>query len=240
MEGGGLGPKTDVTINVSGTVTLPLHLQALETLEDPVLQAEIMKEAARIAISEKLSGFDKMHITAAQRRGNPSCEATLEFADLCCAIANLQHAYEHAMGYFLKIQEIIDKKRTQLQEERLKKSEEEEEEEEEAGPEDVLADIHQLIRDALDGPGEAPFASVIRESAHKNTTVAAGSMADCDDGDGAADYYDDMHNPEAEGYAPLLDHTDTGLKEEVEEEEEESTIKTEKKGGSERQRDGSR
>ncbi|RNF15464.1 uncharacterized protein Tco025E_05505 [Trypanosoma conorhini] len=211
MEGHGLGPTTDVTVNVSGTVTLPLHLQALESLEDPVLQTEIMQEAARLAIAEKLGSFEKMHVTAVHKYGNPICEARLDFAELCCAIANLQHAYEHAMTHLVQIQQMIDKGPTQTEEEKLSG-----EEEEAAGTEKVFAAIRQVLRHAMEEPGEAPFASVIRASARSNAAAGAGDLAD-DADDAEVGFYDGVHDPEAEGYAPLLEHHDTAPVEEEEE-----------------------
>ncbi|RNF02460.1 hypothetical protein TraAM80_06366 [Trypanosoma rangeli] len=208
MEGRGLGPTTDVTVNVSGTVTLPLHLQALESLEDPVLQTEIMQEAARLAIAEKLGSFDNMHVTAVHKCGNPICEARLDFAELCCAIANVQHAYEHTMAHLLQIQQIVEKRGKQTEEEKMSK-------EEEAGTENVLADIRQVLRRALEGPGEAPFASAIRASTRTNTAAENEARSDDDNDDGAG-FYSGVCDPEADGYVPLLDHHDTASEEEVE------------------------
>lgn len=217
MSGRGLGPATDVTVSVSATVTLPLHLKALETLEDAALEDDILKEAVRLAVAEKLGGFENMRVDVSHKHGKPSFEAKLEFADLCSAIVNAQHIYEHAMTQLLVIQEMIQAERTG-QEQKAGKLEE--------NCANVLASIDDVVQQALKGPGEAPFAAAIRECAQASSTTAGVGSDDWktsggknDDGGTATSSDDRSYDPLAEGYEPLLDHVDSESENREEEED---------------------
>ncbi|KEG07567.1 hypothetical protein DQ04_09411010 [Trypanosoma grayi] len=209
MTSHGIGPTTDVTVNVTGTFTLPLHLQALESLEDPVLQEEIMKEATRLALAERLGGFDKIDITTKHRYGKPVCEARLDLADLYCGIANVQHAYEHAMTHILQLQEVVGTAAQKTGEEAPVAS-------------SVLAEVAALLQRAAEHPGEAPLVAAIRAAACADKQSSAHAASGEDDGDSTAVSSDGYRDPTADGYAPLLDCNDAEVDEMDGEEEEEN------------------
>ncbi|ORC89525.1 uncharacterized protein TM35_000123000 [Trypanosoma theileri] len=211
VEGNALGPTTDVTVHVAGTFTLPLHQQALETLEDPLLQSEIMQEAVRLAIAEKLGGFDNVNITTTHKGGKPIFEAHLQLADLCSAIANVQYAYKHAMTQMLRMQEMITETLQHDQEDEDKKKDEVKEEKGEGSEEiskvmseknsEVLSKLVKMLEDTLEGPGESSLSAAIRTRMHSNNDDDNdNSMGNLDE-----DNCEEYRDPEDEGYIPLLD-----------------------------------
>ncbi|KAH9597583.1 hypothetical protein LSM04_004018 [Trypanosoma melophagium] len=194
-RGHGLGPTTDVTVRVTGSFILPLHLQALETLEDPILQSEIMQEAVRIAIAEKLAGFHNLNITTTHKGGKPVCEATLQLADLCSAIADVQCAYRHAVAQMVQMQEMIT---VALQQEKDTKKEEGKGSEKAC---EMLAKLAKKLEETLDGPGESSLSEAIRTRMQNNNDDDDNSNDDLAEGS-----YDEYRDPEDEGYMPLMDN----------------------------------
>ncbi|KAL7700876.1 hypothetical protein NQL31_003823 [Lotmaria passim] len=62
-------PQTSVHVEVKGSLDIPLNLGLLSDLGDPLMEQEIIKEAVRIAVSEKLGYFDGMDVRLSSSGG---------------------------------------------------------------------------------------------------------------------------------------------------------------------------
>ncbi|EAN77524.1 uncharacterized protein TEOVI_000407400 [Trypanosoma equiperdum] len=193
-----LGPTTRVTVNVTGTVTVPLHLNALESLDDAPLQEEIMREAVRLSLAEQLGGFDNFTVTSARKGGNHVCEARLDVGDLCSIIADVKNAYEHGERRLRELQQLITAIREQLKE----SGREGGSEDEDITVPGIVKVVSDMVEDALRGPGESSLSAAIREVSNDKSWLEEVPVGDRS---GGAASKSDEDSPSGVGYTRLPD-----------------------------------
>ncbi|CAD2221032.1 hypothetical protein AGDE_14206 [Angomonas deanei] len=119
---------SSVTVTVQGSLQIPLRLNMLQGLDDPLLENEILKEAIKVAVSEQLGYFDGMEITVTKppTGGHPhpnrkkvtqpskvAATATLDLQRLGHCIEQIQSAYDHVLhqaNLLLEVANEIDAK----------------------------------------------------------------------------------------------------------------------------------
>nr|CCC93321.1 conserved hypothetical protein [Trypanosoma congolense IL3000] len=200
-----LGPATTVSVTVTGSMKVPLHLDTLHTLDDAALQEEIMREAVRLTLAENLGGFDNITVTSSRKKGQPACEAQLDLADLCALIANAKRTYEYGQQQLVGLRDLIATIHEQLKEGEATGS---------ADMKDitvpaVLKALGELVEEAMRGPGEAPFAVAISNANRSDTKGEVDVVSS--DSCGAEGSDGDIHtrNPKNEGYEQLPDSDET-------------------------------
>ncbi|GET88373.1 hypothetical protein, conserved [Leishmania tarentolae] len=74
-DGGRAAATTCVHVDVKGSLDIPLHLNLLADLGDPTIEHEIIKEAVRIAVSERLGYFGGLEVHLSSSGGRESTTA---------------------------------------------------------------------------------------------------------------------------------------------------------------------
>ncbi|KPI83897.1 hypothetical protein ABL78_7057 [Leptomonas seymouri] len=107
-----------VRVEVKGSLDIPLRLGLLSGLGDSMLEQEIVEEAVRIAVSEKLGYFDGIDVrfspngdlesvspkTNGQQR---HCEASVDLQRLGDCIVAIQKAYDGILAQVRVMQEVL-------------------------------------------------------------------------------------------------------------------------------------
>ncbi|CCW62962.1 unnamed protein product [Phytomonas sp. EM1] len=105
-----------VTVNVHGTLRIPLHLDLLKNLDDPLLEGDILKESIKIAIGEYLGWFNHVDITLGSdaapgvgpgRVTMKTCEAKISLEDLGIRIKAIQAAYDNVMRQVATLRDLL-------------------------------------------------------------------------------------------------------------------------------------
>ncbi|KPA78286.1 hypothetical protein ABB37_06429 [Leptomonas pyrrhocoris] len=124
-----------VHVEVKGSLDVPLNFGLLSDLGDPMLEQEIVKEAVRIAVIERLGYFDSIDVRLspsggrergpqsrpngqqqlapppmATRRGDAPphyCEADIDLQRLGVCIEAIQKAYEDLLAQAYLVQEVL-------------------------------------------------------------------------------------------------------------------------------------
>ncbi|XQJ26792.1 hypothetical protein NXY56_002763 [Leishmania guyanensis] len=72
-SGGRIAATTCVHVEVKGSLDIPLNLGLLADLGDPMMEQEIIKEAVRIAVSERLGYFGGVEVQLSSSGGLEGC-----------------------------------------------------------------------------------------------------------------------------------------------------------------------
>jgi hypothetical protein len=104
--------KDNVTVAIFSTLTVPLVMPVLDSIEDGGLRKEIAEEAVRLSIMENLCGFDGVTVeegrtTIPNMKGTFQYRADVDFQKLARCIAALQSEYQRVVGIAKDMQDVV-------------------------------------------------------------------------------------------------------------------------------------
>lgn len=189
-----LAQKDNVTVAIQSSLTVPLVMPVLDSIDDGALRKDIAEEAVRLSIMESLCGFDGVRVEEAvtplpNGKGACSFRADVDFNKLARCIGALQSEYQRVAGIAKDAHALVVELHKNIDIEQIETR-------------TALEEVRDGLKSIIEPPGDkgdsgderADMPELVDEQVEKRRLLDASDSSDDDEG-----------SPENRGYTRMSD-----------------------------------